>query len=137
MPKQPLLLTGYSGIQLFYLSLSQHSQLVHLWLPTHHCAAIMLLTGRHATPLVTNRFFTPAFNVVPHPSVSYRRNFTPILYFQPSSSQSNLRLFLFPPNSYLGKQRISLGGGRHFKHVPLLTCLICLSPKGYYLVGSI
>ena len=29
-----------------------------------------------------------------------------------------------------------LRGDTHFKHVPLLTYLICLSPKAYYLVGS-
>ena len=33
----------------------------------------------------------------PHPSVDYRRVFTPILYFQPSSSQSDLRHFHFQP----------------------------------------
>ena len=33
------------------------------------------------------------FNVIPHSSVSYRRVFTPILYFQPSSSHSDLRHF--------------------------------------------
>ena len=31
------------------------------------------------------------FGVISHPSVSYRQDFTPILYFQPSSSQSDLR----------------------------------------------
>ena len=50
------------------------------------------------------RFFISwLFNVIPHPSVSYRHIFTPILYFQPSSSQSDLwhfhfnfsRLFIF------------------------------------------
>ena len=35
------------------------------------------------------------FDVIPHPSVSYRRVFTPILYCQPSSSQSDLRQFHF------------------------------------------
>ena len=49
---------------------------------------------------------TPAFNVIPHPSVSYRQVFRPILYFQPSLSQGDSRLC---PNPYLGKQRISLG----------------------------
>ena len=37
------------------------------------------------------------FNVISHPSVDYRRVFTPILYFQPSSSQSDLRHFHFQP----------------------------------------
>ena len=47
-----------------------------------------------------------AFNVIPHPFVSYCQVFRPILYFQPSLSQSDSRLY---PNPYLGKQRISLG----------------------------
>ena len=33
------------------------------------------------------------FDVIPHPSVSYRRVFTSILYFQLNSSQSDLRHF--------------------------------------------
>ena len=38
------------------------------------------------------RFLISLFiDVIPHPSVSYRRLFTPILYFQPSSLQSNSR----------------------------------------------
>ena len=49
---------------------------------------------------------TPAFNVIPHPSVSYHQVFKPILCFQPSSSQGDSRLC---PNPYLGKQRICLG----------------------------
>ena len=35
------------------------------------------------------------FGVISHPSASYRQEFTPILYFQPSSSQSDLRHFHF------------------------------------------
>ena len=35
------------------------------------------------------------FNVIPHPSVDYCRVFTPILYFQPSPSQSYSRHFHF------------------------------------------
>ena len=34
-------------------------------------------------------------DVIPHPSVDYRRVFTPILYFQPSPSQSDSRHFHF------------------------------------------
>ena len=51
---------------------------------------------------------TPAFNIMAHPSVSYRQVFRPILYFQPSSSQSGLRLCP-NPNPCLGECRISLG----------------------------
>ena len=37
------------------------------------------------------------FNVIPHPSVDYRRVFTSILYFQPSPLQSDSRHFHFQP----------------------------------------
>ena len=36
-------------------------------------------------------FHSLLFDVIPHPSVSYRRVFTSILYFQVNSSQSDLR----------------------------------------------
>ena len=37
-----VLLTGCLGLQFFlFTSLSQHSQLGHLWLPTPHCAALV------------------------------------------------------------------------------------------------
>ena len=35
------------------------------------------------------------FDVIPHPSVSYRRVFTSTFYFQPSSSQGDSRHFYF------------------------------------------
>ena len=41
------------------------------------------------------------FNIIPHPSVDYRQVFRPILYFQPSPSQSDLRHFHFQPFCYL------------------------------------
>ena len=41
------------------------------------------------------------FIIIPHPSVDYRRVFTPILYFQPSPSQSDSRHFHFQPFRYL------------------------------------
>ena len=41
------------------------------------------------------------FDVIPHPFVDYRRVFTPILYFQPSPSQSDSRHFHFQPFRYL------------------------------------
>ena len=40
-------------------------------------------------------FHSLPFDVIPHPSVSYRRVFTPILYFQPSSFQSDSWQFHF------------------------------------------
>ena len=35
------------------------------------------------------------FDIIPHPSVDYRQVFRPILYFQPSPSQSDLQQFHF------------------------------------------
>ena len=43
------------------------------------------------------------FDIIPHPSVDYRQVFRPILYFQPSPSQSDSRHFYFstiPLSSY-------------------------------------
>ena len=40
-------------------------------------------------------FHSLLFDIIPHPSVNYHRVFTPILYFQPSSSQSDLPHFHF------------------------------------------
>ena len=40
---------------------------------------------------------TPAFDVILHPSVSYRQVFRPILSFQPSPSQSDSRLYPIHP----------------------------------------
>ena len=40
-------------------------------------------------------FHSLLFDVIPHSSVSYRRVFTSILYFQPSSSQRDSRHFHF------------------------------------------
>ena len=42
-------------------------------------------------------FFLPTpFSVIPHSSVDYRQVFRPILYFQPSPSQSDSRLYPTP-----------------------------------------
>ena len=41
------------------------------------------------------------FDIIPHPAVDYRQIFTPILYFQPSPSQSDSRHFHFQPFRYL------------------------------------
>ena len=41
------------------------------------------------------------FDIIPHPSVDYRQVFTPILYFWPSLSQSDLWYFHFQPFRYL------------------------------------
>ena len=53
------------------------------------------------------------FDITPHPSVDYRRVFTPILYFQPSPSQSDLRHFHFQPFRYLSTANATVLSG-HF-----------------------
>ena len=40
-------------------------------------------------------FISLLFDIIPHPSVDYRRVFTPILYFQSSPSQGDSRHFHF------------------------------------------
>ena len=65
---------------------------------------------------------TPAFNVIPHPFVSNCQVFRPILYFQPSSSQSDLRQF--PTQPFPRKVKNFPRGGNDSKHEPLLTYLI-------------
>ena len=102
-----ILLTGCLSIQF----------LIHLPFPntvSYTAFGYLLLTVQHLCDLRDAMLCHwspgashPVFNIIPHLSVSYCRVFTPISYFQPSSSQSDLRLC--PPNPYIGKQRISLG----------------------------
>ena len=58
MPMQPLLFNYLMRRHPVFLftSLSQHSQLGYLWLPTPHCAALVWLTGHHGIPLVAKCF---------------------------------------------------------------------------------
>ena len=111
----------------------------------------VLLTGQHATSVVTRCFPPQPFNVIPYPSVSYHQVFRPILYFQPSSSQSD-RDFTLTPNQHLCylwdtmPRQWSPGashplpkeaedfprGEKYFRHMPLPTYLIYFSPKGLY-----
>ena len=117
------------GHQVLPTQLLIHSHVTYVT-PCHakgHSHTHMWLTWRHAMPEVTHTLTcglrdamprqrslthshqvlpTPAFNVIPHPSVSYHQVFRLILYFHPSSSQGDSRLC---PNLYLGKHRISLG----------------------------
>ena len=52
------------------------------------------------------------FDIIPHSSVDYRRVFTPILYFQSSPSQSDLRYFHFQLFRYLLTASATLLSGR-------------------------
>ena len=59
---------------------------------------ISFLYLHFAVVLHLSLFFTHLlFDIIPHPSVDYRWVFTPILYFQPGPSQSDLRQFHFQP----------------------------------------
>ena len=51
--------------------------------------------------------------IIPHPSVDYRQVFRPILYFQPSSWQSDSLHFYFQPFRYLLKASATVLSG-HF-----------------------
>ena len=69
MLRQPLLFTYWLPTHPVFWFTPFHTKLGYVWLPTPHCAAIVWLTGRYATPLI----------------IKY-----------------------LPPNSCLGKQRISI-----------------------------
>ena len=55
------------------------------------------------------------FDIIPHPSVDYRQVFRPILYFQPSPSQSDSRHVHFQPFRYLLTASATVLSG-HFLH---------------------
>ena len=56
-------------------------------------------------------------DIITHPSVDYRRVLTPILYFQPSPSQSDSRLFHFQPFLYLLTTSARVLGGIFYPQV--------------------
>ena len=72
------------------------------------------------------------FDIIPHPSVDYRQVFRPILYFQPSPSQSDLWHFHFstiPLSSYrkrygfewaffTHRRFLPYAPSQHFWHIP-------------------
>ena len=68
--------------------------------------------------------FTFAFRHHPSPfSVDYRRVFTPILYFQLSPSQSDLRHFHFQPFRYLiAVRRYGFGWAFFYPHAFFALC---------------
>ena len=66
-------------------------------------------------------FISLLFDIIPHPSVDYRRVFTPILYFQPSPSQSDLRHFHFQPFRYLLTASATVLSGPFFTHRRFFT----------------
>ena len=52
------------------------------------------------------------FDIIPHPSMDYRQDFRPILYFQPSPSQSDLRHFHSQPFRYFLTTSATVLSGR-------------------------
>ena len=68
----------------------------HFW--SSFCCCFSFVDALHFVVVLHLHFL---FEVIPHPSVDYRRVFTAILYFQPSLSQSDSRHFHFQPFRYL------------------------------------
>ena len=61
------------------------------------------------------------FDIIPHPSVDYRQVFRPILYFQPSPSQSDSRHFHFstiPLSSYCERYGFEWAFFTHRRFLP-------------------
>ena len=92
------------------------------------------------------------FDTIPHPSVDYRQVFRPILYFQPSISQSDSRHFHFSTillSSYCErygfewtffthKRFLPYAPSRHFWHIPDILAQpafikVSLGPSSYFL----
>ena len=66
-------------------------------------------------------FISLLFDIISHPSVDYRRVFTPILYFQPSPSQSDSRHFHFstiPLSSYCERYGFEWAFFTHRRFLP-------------------
>ena len=74
------------------------------WLSSSFCCCSSFVVFLHSHFL---------FDIIPHPSVDYRQVFRPILYFQPSPSQSDLRHFHFQPFRYLSTANATVLSG-HF-----------------------
>ena len=87
----------------FTLTLTQSVRLPMVTYPSLWSPCVTYGTLCH---VIGHQVLSTSASVIPHPSVNYCQVFRPILYFQPSPSQSDSRLY---PNPYLGKQRISLG----------------------------
>ena len=62
------------------------------------------------------------FDIIPHPSVDYRRVFTPILNFLPSPSQSDSEHFLFQPFRYLLTASATVLSGHFLPQASFTLC---------------
>ena len=74
---------------------------------------LLFISFLHLVFILLFSFIHLLFGIISHPSVDYRRVFAPILYFQPSPSQSDLRYFHFQPFRYLLTASAAVLGG-HF-----------------------
>ena len=125
-----LLLTGCLSIQFFDSTpFSQHSQLGCFCRTTRGCAVPVWFTERHGTPLVTRCFPPqPLTSSLTLPWTIAR--FLDLFY---TFSPAHPRVICdFVPTQPLPRDADDIPRGeRYFKHVPLLTYLIYLSPKEY------
>ena len=94
----------------------------HQVLPTHPgCASHPDVTYRTLCHAIGHQVLpTPAFSIIPHPSVSYRQVFRPILYIQPSTLQSDSRLYPNPQLYFLPRSHPNQVPSR-LQPIPTLT----------------
>ena len=113
-----------------FTDFKQHSQSGHIWLPTPHCAALVWLRGRHATPLVT-RYFPP---ILYRECYGFERVFFVLRRFFASYS---LLLVLRLPRGQQFNLRVSTASCWSSKHSPSQTIVSNdSSPQKSILVGS-
>ena len=74
-------------------------------------------------------FHSLLFDVILHPSVNYSRAFTPILCFQPSSSQSDSRHFHFNSATVLSRSFLPTGVF-YLALLPHILVLFCETDAG-------
>ena len=91
---------------------------------------LLFISFLHLDFILLFSFIHLLFGIISHPSVDYRRVFAPILYFQPSPSQSDLRYFHFQPFRYLLTASAAVLGG-HF--LPTGVFLPCAPSPTFYL----
>ena len=84
---------------------------------------LLFISFLHLVFILLFSFIHLLFGIISHPSVDYRRVFAPILYFQPSPSQSDLRYFHFQPFRYLLTASAAVLGGHFFALRPFTDIL--------------
>ena len=132
MPRQLLLFYWLNKYPVFWLTVfSQHS--VRPLLATYPWLCSTCVTYRTPCRAIGNQVFrTPAFKVIPHTSVSYRQVFRKNWILIPTQLIAEWFATL-PQRQNLPREVENFPRGeRYFKHTPLITCLIYLSPKKVY-----